>query len=75
MPACHYGRAIIAEQAREFVVLTGQGSLKSAVEAMRYQVFDYLMKPLELDELRNVLTRVRVGKSALILEMKGRGSR
>ncbi len=50
-------------QAREFVVLTGQGSLKSAVEAMRYQVFDYLMKPLELDELRNVLTRVRVGKS------------
>lgn len=52
-------------QAREFVVLTGQGSLKSAVEAMRYQVFDYLMKPLELDELRNVLTRVRTGKAAL----------
>ncbi|MDB5987089.1 MAG: putative transcriptional regulatory protein [Nevskia sp.] len=52
-------------QAREFVVLTGQGSLKSAVEAMRYQVFDYLMKPLELDELRNVLTRVRSGKTAV----------
>lgn len=43
----------------EFVVLTGQGSVKTAVEALRHQVFDYLMKPIELGELRNVLTRAR----------------
>jgi DNA-binding NtrC family response regulator len=45
--------------AGEFVVLTGQGSVKTAIEALRHQVFDYLMKPVELGELRNVLTRAR----------------
>jgi DNA-binding NtrC family response regulator len=45
-------------QAREFVVVTGHGSLRTAVEALRHQVFDYLLKPVELAELCNLLTRV-----------------
>lgn len=46
------------QQAREFVVVTGHGSVRSAVEALRHQVFDYLMKPVELAELCNLLARV-----------------
>ena len=46
------------QQAREFVVITGHGSVRSAVEALRHQVFDYLMKPVELAELCNLLARV-----------------
>ncbi|HZR34911.1 MAG TPA: sigma-54 dependent transcriptional regulator [Nevskia sp.] len=45
----------------QFVVLTGHGSVKSAVEALRYQVFDFLMKPIELAELCNVLARAGNG--------------
>ena len=45
-------------QAREFVVVTGHSSVRSAVEALRHQVFDYLMKPVELAELCNLLARV-----------------
>jgi DNA-binding NtrC family response regulator len=45
-------------QARDFVVLTGHGSVRTAVEALRHQVFDYLMKPVELAELTNLLARV-----------------
>src|SRR5581483_3905522 len=46
------------ERARQFVVLTGHGSVRTAVEALRHQVFDYLMKPVELAELCNLLARV-----------------
>ena len=46
-------------QAREFVVLTGHGDVKTAIEALRHQVFDYLIKPVELNELRSMLARVR----------------
>jgi DNA-binding NtrC family response regulator len=45
-------------QAREFVVVTGHGSVRTAVEALRHQVFDYLMKPVELAEVDNLLARV-----------------
>ena len=45
-------------RARDFVVLTGHGSVRTAVEALRHQVFDYLMKPIELAELSNLLLRV-----------------
>ncbi|WP_298244552.1 response regulator, partial [uncultured Bradyrhizobium sp.] len=46
-------------QAHEFVVVTGHSSVRTAVEALRHQVFDYLMKPVELAELLNLLARVR----------------
>jgi DNA-binding NtrC family response regulator len=35
----------------EFVMLTGYGSVESAVEAMRLGAFDYLSKPVDVDEL------------------------
>jgi DNA-binding NtrC family response regulator len=50
---------------REFVVLSGQASVKNTIEALRYQVFDFLVKPLELSELRNVMARVRNAHRAL----------
>jgi DNA-binding NtrC family response regulator len=52
------------EQAREFVVLTGHGDIKTVLQALRHQVFDYLMKPLELSELRNTLARVRKARDS-----------
>src|SRR3546814_16949783 len=32
------------ERAREFVVLTGHSDIKTVLQALRHQVFDYLMK-------------------------------
>ncbi|WP_029922024.1 sigma-54-dependent transcriptional regulator [Nevskia soli] len=52
------------ERAREFVVITGHGSVRTAVEALRHQVFDYLMKPVELAELCNLLARVGHARAA-----------
>jgi DNA-binding response OmpR family regulator len=39
------------------IMLTGHGSLDTAVEAMRFGVFDYLLKPCSLQDLRNSLRR------------------
>ncbi len=46
---------------REIVVLTGHGSLDSAVEAMKAGAFDYLVKPLRPVQLEAVLGRLRGG--------------
>ena len=49
---------------REIVVLTGHGTLDSAVEAMKAGAFDYLLKPLKPVELEAVLGRLRAGAPA-----------
>ncbi len=41
----------------EVVVLTGQGSIASAVEAMRQGAFDYLTKPCQIEALAAVCRR------------------
>jgi two-component system response regulator HydG len=41
----------------QFLMLTGYGSVRSAVEAMRLGAFDYLNKPVDIDEL--LLTSAR----------------
>jgi DNA-binding NtrC family response regulator len=46
---------------REIVVLTGNGTLDSAVEAMKAGAFDYLVKPLNPVQLEAVLGRLRSG--------------
>jgi DNA-binding NtrC family response regulator len=46
---------------REIVVLTGNGTLDSAVEAMKAGAFDYLVKPLRPVQLEAVLGRLRHG--------------
>ncbi len=43
----------------EVVMMTAHASVASAVEAMRRGAFDYLNKPLDLDELRVVLDKAR----------------
>ena len=35
------------------ILLTGRGSTKDGIEGMRLGAFDYLMKPLDIDELIN----------------------
>ncbi|HMA29662.1 MAG TPA: sigma-54 dependent transcriptional regulator [Thermoanaerobaculia bacterium] len=49
---------------REIVVLTGHGSLDTAVEAMKAGAFDYLVKPLRPVQLEAVLERLRPGGPA-----------
>ncbi len=39
------------------IVLTGHGTIESAVEAMRHGAFDYLLKPCNADELLLVIDR------------------
>lgn len=42
----------------EFVMLTGHGTVETAVEAMKSGAFDYLMKPVNLEELGLLVKRV-----------------
>ncbi|MEC0227762.1 response regulator [Paenibacillus alba] len=41
-----------------FVILTGYGDFAYARQALRYQVLDYLLKPINKDELISVLGRI-----------------
>lgn len=52
----------------EVVMLTGYASVESAVEAMRKGAYQYLAKPVRLDELGLIVERVRE-KSALHQEL------
>ena len=42
----------------QVVVITGHASLESSIEAMRHGATDYLLKPINLAQLRGVLSRV-----------------
>ena len=42
----------------QVVVITGHASLESSIEAMRHGATDYLLKPINLSQLRGVLSRV-----------------
>ncbi len=41
----------------EVAIFTSQGTVESAVEAMKLGAFDYLQKPLDMDELRLLVSR------------------
>jgi len=41
----------------EVVMVTGYGSVETAVEAMKLGAFDYLTKPFELDDLQRIINR------------------
>ncbi len=43
----------------EAVIMTGKPSQQTAIEAVRYQVFDYLTKPCRLADLAGLLGRVK----------------
>src|ERR1700754_2053599 len=53
---CHELRAAGVDC--KLVVMSGYANLASAVEAFQHGVADYLVKPLDLDDLRARLTRV-----------------
>jgi two-component system nitrogen regulation response regulator GlnG len=40
-----------------FIFITGHGTVETAIEATKLGAYDYLFKPLELDEIRNVLEK------------------
>jgi len=42
----------------DFVVLTGHGTVETAVTAMKAGAFDYLIKPVNIDELQLLVERV-----------------
>jgi DNA-binding NtrC family response regulator len=46
------------DQDREGIVITGQGSIDNAIEALRAGAFDYLMKPLRPAQLEVVFNRL-----------------
>jgi len=41
-----------------YVILTGYGTVESAVQAMKHGAYDYLNKPVNLDELELIIERV-----------------
>jgi DNA-binding NtrC family response regulator len=47
-----------AEPDREGIVITGQGSIDNAIEALRAGAFDYLLKPLRPAQLEVVFNRI-----------------
>src|SRR3954453_4276329 len=42
----------------QVIVITGHATLESSIEAMRHGATDYLLKPINLAQLRGVLSRV-----------------
>lgn len=49
------------------IIVTAYGTIKSAVEAMRYGAFNYLQKPFDMDEVRLVIKKA-LEHSALMAE-------
>lgn len=47
----------------EVIILTGHGTVESAVEAMKIGAYDYVMKPVNLDELNLLLERALMLKA------------
>ncbi len=51
----------------EVIVITGMGTIDSAVEAMKSGAYDYITKPVNFEELENILRRI-VHTQALVKE-------
>jgi DNA-binding NtrC family response regulator len=57
----------------EVILLTGHGSVKSVEEGMALGAFDYLMKPVKIDNLVRVLKRAAEGEDTSDTEEKPPG--
>ena len=44
--------------ATEVIIVTGHGSMESAIQAMKYGSYDYIQKPFKLDVLRIVINKL-----------------
>lgn len=49
----------------EVIMMTGYGTIETAVEAMRLGAFDYLTKPFKMEELKEKIDRIREYKQFL----------
>jgi len=52
------------------IIITGYGTLKSAIEAIRYGVFDYIPKPFNVPEILSIIDK-SVQRRKLNLKVKG----
>jgi putative two-component system response regulator len=52
------------------IIITGYGTLKSAIEAIRYGVFDYIPKPFNVPEIISIIDK-SVQRKKLNLKIKG----
>jgi DNA-binding NtrC family response regulator len=59
-------RAVERWPSLEVIVLTGQGSVESAVEAMRKGAYDFLLKPFQPEEALAVIGRLDERKNGLL---------
>jgi len=47
----------------EVILLTGHGTTETAVQGMKLGAFDYLLKPADFEELKNILDRAKKRKA------------
>ena len=52
------------------IIITGYGTLQSAIEAIRYGVFDYIPKPFNVPEIMSIIDKA-VQRKRLNLKIKG----
>lgn len=52
------------DHTQEVIIITGYASVETAQEAIRAETFDYLTKPLDLDELCSVVERAAMRSKA-----------
>jgi putative two-component system response regulator len=52
------------------IIITGYGTLKSAIEAIRYGVFDYIPKPFNVPEILSIIDK-SIQRRQLNLKVKG----
>lgn len=60
----------------EVIVVTGYGSMESAIQAMKFGSYDYLQKPFKLDHLKLIIDRIteekKVKDKASLIRKRGR---
>ncbi|MCJ8501206.1 sigma-54-dependent transcriptional regulator [Desulfatitalea alkaliphila] len=60
----------------EVIMVTGYGSMESAIQAMKYGSYDYLQKPFKLDHLKLIIDRIveekKVKDKADLIRKRGR---
>ena len=54
----------------EVVLLTGQGTIETAVQAMKLGAFDFVTKPVELDVIRHQVRKATIIKAALVIQTR-----
>ena len=48
----------------EVIIVTGHGTMESAIQAMKYGSYDYIQKPFKLDVLKILIDKVYEEKSS-----------